>query len=128
LLAGCQERRPPPAAFSYEGLPVQGGWPDARDAGFTYCSRITRHLRCRREGVMVKGQGPYDAAVDLLYSDGSGGFDGLTLWRNGDQHAVSAVGDALEEQGWQLCRTGPNENRGDQEIYTKAGAPVRFSI
>jgi hypothetical protein len=128
LLAGCEQRRPPPPAFRYEGLPVQGSWPDARDAGLTYCTRITRHLRCRREGVMLKGQGPFSAAADLLYSDGSGGFYELTLWHNGDQRTTSAFGDMLEKQGWEICRTGPNENRGDQAIYTKAGAPVRFSI
>jgi hypothetical protein len=128
LLAGCEERRTPPAALWFEGLPVRGSAADAQAAGFTRCVTIARSLRCRREGVMVEGKGPFSAAVDLLYSDGSGGFDQLIFWDDRDQNAVNVVGDLLEARGWQLCRTGPNEDRGDQEIYTKAGAPVRFSI
>ncbi|UZK67537.1 hypothetical protein [Sphingomonas sp. M1-B02] len=128
LLASCEERRKPPAALWFEGLPVRGSAAEAQAAGFTRCGTVGRSLRCRREGVMVAGKGPYAAAVDLLYSDGSGGFDQLTVWDDRDQSAVNAVGTLLESQGWQLCRTGLDDNRGDQAIYTKAGVPVRFSI
>ena len=77
---------------------------------------------------MVAGKGPFSGALDLRHADGSGGFYQLTLWHADDQDkAVYAVGPALQAQGWSLCRTG-TEFRGDQEIYTKAGAPVRFSI
>ncbi len=128
LLAGCEPRQTAPHQFQFEGLPIQGSLADAQRAGFTDCTTIVRYVRCRRDGVTVMGKGPYSAAVDVLYDDGSGGFYELTLWNGGDQMAVGEVSDLLARQGWQLCRTGPNENTGDQEIYTKAGAPVRFSI
>ena len=128
LLAGCEARKAPPPPLWFEGLPVRGSLSDAQRAGFAGCIRQTRSMRCHREGVQVKGQGPYSAAIDLLYSDGSGGFDQLTLWRHDDQRAVSAVGNLLKAEGWRVCRTGPNESRGDQEIYTKSGSPVRYSI
>lgn len=129
LLAACEPRRTPPPAQWFEGLPVRGSKADAQRAGFTDCIAMSAQtLRCRRHGVMLLGQGPYVAAVDLLYSDGSGGFDALILWHDRDQNAVATVGDLLEKQGWHTCRTGPNENQGDQEIYTKAGALIRFSM
>jgi hypothetical protein len=128
LLAGCEPPQAAPRQFLFGGLPVQGSLADAQHAGFTDCTTIVRYVRCRRDGVMVMGEGPYSAAADLLYDDGSGGFYELTLWKEGDQTAVGAVGTLLADQGWQLCRTGPNENVGDQEIYTKAGSRVRFSI
>jgi len=74
------------------------------------------------------GYGPFVGALDLRHPDGGGGFRQLTLWHPNDQKMVSSVGRALKAQGWSLCRTGPTEFRGDQEIYTKPGAPVRFSI
>ena len=128
LLAGCEPRHVPEPLLRFEGLPVRGSIADAKREGFPWCVTQTRTLRCRREGVMVMGQGPYTAAADLYHKDGSGGFDKLTLWHPYDQRAVSEVGKVLKAQGWQLCRTGPNERHGDQEIYRKAGAPVRFSI
>jgi hypothetical protein len=128
LLAGCEPARKAPPSLWFEGLPVRGNVGDAHRAGFTNCVRDTQSVRCRREGVMLWGQGPYAAAVDLLYSDGSGGFYELTLWHDRDQDAVSAVSHLLAAQGWQTCRTGLDESRGDQEIYTKAGSPVRISI
>lgn len=127
VLTGCGTAGPPPREMLYEGLPIQGSIATAKRLGFDTCVRVGRGLRCRSGAVRLKGQGPYRAAVDLLELDGSGGFYQLTLWHDRDQHAVSAVGDALEKDGWQLCRTG-QEDRGDQEIYTKPGSRVRISI
>ena len=76
---------------------------------------------------MLAGQGPYHAAIDLDRSDGSGGFRQVTLWHGSSQTAVNAVGHALIARGWSLCRTGL-QDRGDQEIYTRPGAPVRISV
>jgi hypothetical protein len=128
LLAGCEARQKAPRQFLFEGLPVQGSLADAQHAGLTDCTTIVRYVRCTRDDVMFMGNGPYHAAVDVLYDDGSGGFYELTLWRDGDQFDTYTVGTMLAGQGWQRCRTGPNENIGDQEIYTKPGSRVRFSI
>lgn len=128
LLAGCEARQTAPRRFMFEGLPVQGSLADAQHAGLNDCTTIVRYVRCRADGVMFRGKGPYHAAVDVLYDDGSGGFYELTLWRDGDQIETYTVGADLAQQGWHMCRTGPNENTGDQEIYTKPGSPVRFSI
>jgi hypothetical protein len=119
---------PPPGSLWLGTLPVAGSMADARRAGFTRCLETARGLRCRKEGLMLVGQGPYSAALDLRGSDGRGGFREITLWHKWDQGEVSAVGKVLAAHGWNLCRTGVNEFRGDQDIYTKAGAPVRFSI
>jgi hypothetical protein len=126
-LAGCGPAPVPPAALSYAGLPVSGSLADARHAGFARCQSDNVAMRCRRSGVMLAGQGPYEAAVDLRRSDGSGGFHQLTMWHDGDQAAVQAVGPVLLAQGWTLCRTG-QADRGDQMIYRKAGEPVRVSV
>lgn len=128
LLAGCEARQTAPQRFTYQGLPVQGSLADAQHAGLTDCTTIVRYVRCRQDGVTFMGKGAYHAAVDVLYDDGSGGFYELTLWRDGDQIETYTVGTTLLDQGWQRCRTGPNENTGDQEIFTKAGSPVRISI
>jgi len=129
LLTGCEPpHRPPPPTLLFEGLPVRGSMADAQRAGFTDCIKDTQYVRCRRKDVMLFGHGPYRAAVHPLYSDGSGGFDELTLYHDQDQSAVVEVGMMLEKQGWRLCRTGTDENRGDQAIYTRAGSPVRFSM
>lgn len=131
VLAAC-DRGKPPRQFLAEGLPIQGSLAQAQRAGFTDCIKDFSRVRCRREGVMVLGKGPYSAAVDLYRSDGSGGFYELTLWRNGDQddkvEGVASVGDLLSQQGWSLCRTGPNDRTGDQEIYTRRGSRIRYSI
>ncbi len=112
----------------FAGLPVSGSYADAQHGGFTDCIKLDAiSLRCRRHGVMLLGSGPYEAALDLVGGDGSGGFDQLVLWHDHDQDAVYAIGDALEKQGWQHCNTG-TEDRGDQMIYTRAGAPVRVSM
>ncbi|MGN6376988.1 MAG: hypothetical protein ACTHMG_15745 [Sphingomonas sp.] len=127
-LAGCQHHRPaPPPALTFERLPVSGALADAKRAGFTECLEGAGSMRCRRRAVMFAGQGPYQAALDLDDSDGSGGFDQLTLWHDDDQMAVQAAGDALQSHGWTLCMTGEGD-RGDYEIYTRRGAPVRVVI
>ena len=76
---------------------------------------------------MIDGAGPYDAAVDLVGSNGAGGFDQLTLWDDRDNDAVFSLADALERGGWTKCLTGDGRV-GDQAIYTRAGAPVRASM
>jgi hypothetical protein len=49
------------------------------------------------------------------------------LWHDGDQFAVARLGQALERDGWKSCFTGRG-NYGDQAIYSRPGAPVRFSM
>ena len=125
--AGCSRYDPPPAHMVFGGLPVSGSLADARQAGFTRCIELGTTLRCRRNDVMFLGHGPYDAAVDLRGGDGRGGFDQLTIWHDRNQDAVFAVVDALEDSGWTTCATGV-EDRGDQQIYTRPGEPVRLSM
>ena len=129
MLAGCggPDHPPPPAMWIEGGLPVSGSLHDAHKAGFTNCFSFTVEMRCRRNGVMFHGFGPYNAAVDLNGGNGGGGFDQLTLWHDGDQYALLAVVNALERQGWRACFTG-DENRGDQGIYTHPKASVRLSL
>lgn len=128
LLAGCGgPERPPPPPLWFEGLPVGGSLADALKGGFRQCIEDTIEMRCRRAGVMLLGHGPYSAALDLVGSDGAGGFDHLILWHDRDQNAFFALTKALERQGWRPCYTGQG-NRGDQAIYTRAGAPVKFSM
>ena len=127
LIAGCRQYPPPPPAVSFDGLPVSGSLADARRAGFTRCIGDTVTMRCRRDGVMIVGQGPYNAAVDLSGDDGRGGFSQLTLWQDRDQYGVYAAVEALERDGWHSCYTGTG-NWGDQAIYTRPGARVRFSM
>lgn len=123
LLAGCEQHRPPPPSLSFGGLPVSGTSADALRLGFSRCIKFTHDIHCQRKGVMLEGQGPFDAAVDLEYSDGSGGFDRLTLWNDWNQDALLAVSDALKRQGWKECFTG-SDRMGDQAIYTREGSPV----
>lgn len=84
-------------------------------------------MRCRRHAVMLEGQGPYEAAVDLVGGRGKGGFHELTLWHDTDQYAVYKIRDALRNRGWRYCYTG-TDRRGDQVIYTRKGVPVRISM
>lgn len=128
-LAGCEADPlpPPPAYAAYAGLPIRGSLADARKAGFTRCAEVARKLRCRRDGVLIEGEGPYDAAVDLTGSDGAGGFRELTLWHPSDQFSLYRVRDALKRKGWQSCITGEGM-KGDQMIFTRRGAPVRYSM
>jgi hypothetical protein len=109
LLVACGGAdHPPPPSLMVDGLPVSGRLEDALEAGFTYCIS-------------------YNAAVDLDGSDGSGGFDQVTLWHDMDQSAAIPLVTELERQGWRSCYTGEGI-RGDQGIYTHPGAPARFSI
>lgn len=117
----------PPANTSLEGLPITGSVPFAKSLGFTRCLDFNAYLRCRREGIMFVGEGPYSGAVDSSGTDGRGGFRNLTLWSEQDQFAVTKVGQRLLAAGWRLCRTG-TADRGDQSIYTKPGSAVRVSI
>jgi hypothetical protein len=126
-LAGCTPHRTPPPSRSYADLPVSGTLADARKAGFTRCVSDPVSMRCRRSAVMVEKQGPYEAAVDLVGSDGNGGFDLLTLWNDQDEAAVMAIGDALGRSGWRSCITGHGDV-GEQEIFTRAGVPFIFSM
>lgn len=127
-LAGCGGAyRPPPPHTAFGRWPASGSLADARFAGFTSCISESTSMRCRRNGIFLLGRGPYNAAVDLAGSDGSGGFDQLTIWHDQDQYAVYAIGDALEREGWRSCYTGTND-RGDQAIYTRRGAAVKFSM
>lgn len=131
FLSGCGPQRPPPPNRSFNGLPLSGSIEFARRLGFTSCFNIDAiSMRCRRSGVMIEGQGPYSAGVDLVGSDGRGGFDQLTLWHEHDQIAVQSVGDTLQRLGWKSCMTAlPGINGwGDQEIYARKGIPVKFSI
>ena len=84
-------------------------------------------MRCRRSGVMLLRHGPYEAATDLVGSDGAGGFDHLILWHDRDQGALLAITTDLERQGWRSCYTGEG-GKGDQALYTRDGEPVRFSL
>jgi hypothetical protein len=128
LLAGCEPHHTPPARLMYGSLPVTGSLADARRAGFTDCVQPDYvSMRCRKHKVMVDGTGPYEAAVDLVGGDGSGGFDQVVLWHDRDQYAVYKITDMLDHTGWQSCNTGVDE-KGDQMIYSRKGARVRISM
>lgn len=127
-LGACNLDPPPPPSLVFAGLPVSGDWPVARRTGFTSCIELDAiHLRCRRHGVMLFGQGPYEGAVDLSGSNGKSGFNQLTLWSDTDQDGVYQVIVALARRGWHYCYT-ETRNGGDQAIFTRAGAPVRMSM
>ena len=128
LLAGCGgPDRPPPPPLSFEGLPVSGSLDDALKAGFTACLSDNVEMRCRRNNVTFLGHGPFNAALDLNGGDGGGGFDQLVLWHDRDQNVAVQIGTLLERQGWRSCFTGEGM-KGDQAIYTRQGAQVRFSM
>ena len=127
-LASCGgPDHPPPPPLSFEGLVVSGSLADGLRSGFTHCVRFTTEMRCRRTGVMFRGFGPFNAAIDLNGNNGGGGFDQLTLWHDLDQDAAIPLVHALERQGWRSCYTGEGM-RGDQGIYTHPSAPVRISM
>lgn len=112
----------------FSGLPISGTLEYAKRSGFTDCLYMDAvRLRCRKHDVSLAGQGPYEAAIDFRRSDGSGGFNQLTLWHPWDQYAVYKIRDALIRQGWFYCRTGTGQ-RGDQVIFTYPGKPVRISM
>ncbi len=102
LCAGCKPApSPPPPSLLFGGLPISGDLADAKRAGFTACIYMDAvRLRCRRHGVTLLGQGPYEAAVDFGRGDGGGGFAQLTLWHDRDQSAVYKIRDELIRQGW----------------------------
>jgi hypothetical protein len=127
LLAGCTPHRPPPPSRAYQGLPVSGTLADARKAGFTRCVSDPVSMRCRRSGVRVEGQGPYEAAVDLVGSDGNGGFDILTLWSDRGENAMLDAGEALERAGWRSCIVG-HDDVGEQQVYTHPGVAFFYSM
>lgn len=126
--AACQPVLKPPPTVSFDGLPVSGKLIDAKRAAFNECVNLDAvHIRCRRQGVMIEGVGPYVAAVDLAGSNGEGGFDQLTLWHDSDNEAVFKITTVLERSGWRRCLTG-NGRTGDQAIYMRQGSPVRVSM
>jgi hypothetical protein len=128
LLGGCGgPDHPPPPPLTFEGLPVSGSLEDALKAGFTRCRKSWTKMRCRKNGVMLLGHGPFGAAVDLNGGNGGGGFDQLTLWHDLDQGAAIAIGTLLERNGWRSCYTGEGR-KGDQAIYTHRDAQVRLSM
>lgn len=127
LLASCQDYIPPPPHIAYGDLPASGSLSDARYAGFNRCIEQTTKMRCIKEEVFVEAIGPFKAAVDLKGSDGSGGFQELTLWHDWDQNAVFPITKALKAQGWHECLTGSGR-KGDQAIYTLRGAAVSFTM
>ena len=118
---------PPPPQQFFDGLPIAGSLRDARREGFTTCIDFNNALRCRRDGVMLLNQGPFNAAVDLIGGDGRGGFRQITLWHNQDQDIAIDIGRALKRQGWQSCLTSLHD-WGDQHILRRKGSPVRVSI
>ncbi len=128
LFAGCAKAPPPPPTLLFGGLPISGTLADAKAAGFTDCIYMDAvRLRCRKHGATIENQGPYEAAVDFGRGDGGGGFHLLTLWHDQDQYAVYKIRDTLTQQGWRHCLTG-SDQRGDQAIFMRAGAPVWISM
>ena len=63
--AYTSDAAPPPPNRAFDGLPITGNRGFAERLGFTRCVDTSSALRCRREGVMLFGTGPYSAAVDL---------------------------------------------------------------
>ena len=128
LIAGCAPDAPPPQPSLFAGLPVSGTIEDARRAGFNDCAELEeRRPRCQRHGVSLFGQGPFEAAVDFKGPKGVSGFDQVTLWHDTDKRALYKVIEVLDRQGWRYCYTG-TESAGDQAVFTREGAPVRFSM
>lgn len=128
LLAGCGPEPVPPKLTMFDGLPIAGSMADARRAGFTKCVQPDwTSIRCRRHKVMLKGAGPFEAAVDLAGHNGGGGFDELVLWHDRDQYAVYKITDVLDRQGWTNCSIG-TDDRGDQIIYTRKGVQAWISM
>jgi hypothetical protein len=117
----------PPALLLFEGLPVAGSRAEAAQQGFTQCIDFKTHMRCRRDGIMLLGHGPFNGAVDLAGGKGRGGFRQLTLWHDRDRRKPSDFARDLEALGWTSCLTMLH-NWGDQNILTREGYPVRFSV
>lgn len=128
LLASCGEKRQPPATFLFENLPVSGSLADARRAGFTDCLSHNVEMRCRKEGVVFRRNGPFSAAVDLRGGNGAGGFDRLTLWHPSDQGALVAITNALRNEGWSECLTPMGSGWEGQAIYQQKGSPIFIAL
>lgn len=123
-----EPRLPPPPAQWLAGVPVSGDLATARRAGFVDCFNIDAvHVRCRRHGIMLYGNGPYEAAVDLRGSEGQSGFDHVTLWHDGDQAALYHVLASLDQLGWSSCHTEIGHS-GGEAIFAKPYAAVFASI
>jgi hypothetical protein len=128
LCAGCEPSAPPPPSLFFAGLPVSGNLADAHRARFDDCFNMDAvHMRCRRHGVILDGQGPYEAAVDLRGGRGESGFDQLILWHDSDQTAVYRVTERLKNKGWQFCFSG-TDRWGDQAVFTRGGMSLRISM
>jgi len=128
LAASCQPKRPPPPRLLFGGLPVSGDLGFAQAKGFKSCfNEDAMHVRCRQHDVMFLGQGPFEAAVDLLGGYGQSGFDQLTLWHASDNDEVYKILVSLAKAGWRYCYTGDGD-RGDQAIFTHQGKQVRISM
>ena len=126
-IAGCAQR-PPPPGLALDDLPISGTLAGAARRGFTSCIRSdAASMRCRRHDVMVLGHGPFEAAVDLVGGDGSGGFDQVTFWHDHDQYAVYAIAEAFERKGWTSCYNSLSD-RGDQIVYARQGVPFRVMM
>lgn len=120
--------QPPPPTQWFAGLPVSGDLANAWRAGFDDClNGDAVNVRCRRHGVMIYGNGPYEAAVDLRGSKGQFGFDHLTVWNDGDQSALFKVAGSLHDRGWTSCHTEFSLG-GGQAIFTHRASPVFVSI
>lgn len=123
-----EPNRPPPPTEWFAGLPVSGDLANALRAGFDYCLDMDAvNVRCRQHGVMIYGDGPYEAAVDLRGSKGQLGFDHLTLWHDHDQAALYKILGSLHERGWISCHTELGHG-GGQAIFTHRASPVFASL
>ena len=126
VLSGCNDPSPvdekpvAPVAI-FEGLPLSGNKATALAAGFGACLETSNALRCRKSGVMIKGIGPFEAAVDLKPAAG-GRFDNVTLWHDSDQGAALPLKPVLENSGWKSCLTP------DAERYWAPPSPLRIAI
>ena len=128
LCTACGSGDPPPPRLTYAGLPVSGTLADAQGAGFDDCFNIDwNHMRCRRHGVMLAGQGPYEAAVDLDGRKGERGFEQLTIWHDRDNSALFAVTERLKQMGWKYCYTGSGR-KGDQLVLARKDVAVKLSM
>lgn len=128
-LSACSDAPPvdekpiaPVAVF--EGLPLSGNMATALAAGFGNCHEVMRSLRCLKDGVMIVGVGPLNAAVDIdqKAENRSARFDHVTLWHGSDQSAMLPVKAALEGKGWKSCLTT------EAERFWKPPSPLRIAM
>lgn len=127
-LSGCGDPSAPPEkaiapVALFEGLPLSGNKATALAAGFGNCLEATKGERCRKDGVMLKGIGPFSAAIDLdIAGVGGARFDRVTLWHDRDQGALLALKPVLENAGWRSCLTSEDER------YWQPPSPLRIAI